>query len=166
MSVYIIDSNCFIQAHRLSYPLDIAYSFWGKMKELASDRKMISIDKVKSEIYRNEDVLKKWCDQNLENDFFKDTKQEMKEYDKVVKWAMSKKDHYIQRALQEFLDADVADAFIVAYALADPENRVVVTFENSEPTRKNKVKIPDACIALNVNYVNIMDMFRQLGVTF
>jgi len=72
----------------------------------------------------------------------------------------------LQNALNEFLNADEADAFIVAYALAEPENRIIVTQEISEPNRKNKVKIPDACKDLNVSYVNTMDMFRKLGETF
>jgi len=84
-------------------------------------------------------------------------------YGKVSSWAISRADHYMPNALNEFLDADEADAFIVAYALSDLVNRVVVTQEKSDPARKNKVKIPEACNALNVHFVNTMDMFRQLG---
>jgi hypothetical protein len=64
------------------------------------------------------------------------------------------------------LHADEADAYIVAYALTDVNVRLVVTQEISEPNRKNKVKIPEACIALNVQYVNVINMFRRLGETF
>ena len=69
-------------------------------------------------------------------------------------------------AINEFLDADEADAFLIAYTLADPNNRTVVNYEISQPTRKNKIKIPDACIDLNVQYVNTIDMLRQLGESF
>lgn len=48
MGIYVIDSNFFIQAHRANYPLDIAFSFWNKVKQLAEDGKIISIDKVKN----------------------------------------------------------------------------------------------------------------------
>ncbi len=47
MSVYVVDSNFFIQAHRATYPLDIAFSFWKKVKQLAEEGKIISIDKIK-----------------------------------------------------------------------------------------------------------------------
>ena len=70
MSVYVIDSNFFIEAHRTSYPLDVASSFWNKVKQLADDGKIISIDKVKKEIYKNEDALKQWCVANLPRGFF------------------------------------------------------------------------------------------------
>ena len=44
MGLYVIDSNFFIQAHRESYPLDIAFSFWNKVKHLADEGKITSID--------------------------------------------------------------------------------------------------------------------------
>lgn len=166
MRVYIVDSNFFIQAHRDTYPLDIAFSFWNKVKQLAFDGKIISIDKVKDEIYYKNDALEFWCKNNLPDDFFKDTSEVINEYKQVTLWAFSRGSHYSQNAINEFLDADEADAFIVAYALADPANIIVVTQEKSEPYRKNKIKIPEACNAMNVQFVNTIDMFRQLGETF
>jgi len=166
MGVYVVDSNFFIQAHRVSYPLDIAFSFWNKVKQLADEGKIISIDKVKNEIYDKNDALEKWCMANLPKDFFKDSSQVMVAYGQVSAWAISKSAHYLPNALNEFLDADEADAFLVAYALTDTSNRVVVTQEISEPNRKNKIKIPEACNALNVQFVNTIKMFRQLGETF
>lgn len=166
MSVYVIDSNFFIQAHRVSYPLDIAFSFWSKVRQLAEDGKIISIDKVRNEIYDKNDALEDWCQNNLPKDFFKDSSQVMTEYSRVSSWAISKNGHYLPNALNEFLDADEADAFIVSYALADPQNRIIVTHEVSQPEMKRKIKIPEPCIALNVRFVNTMDMFRQLRQTF
>ena len=166
MSVYVVDSNFFIQAHRLNYPLDVASSFWSKVKQLANDGKIISIDKVKQEIYQNEDDLKQWCVSNLPLDFFKDTAPIMFEYGQVAAWAASQNHHYLPNALAEFLHADEADAYIVAYVLSDTTARVVVTQEISEPNRRNKVKIPEACNALNVQFLNVIKMFRKLGETF
>lgn len=57
MSTFVVDTNFFIQAHRAIYPLDVATSFWAKVKELAVNRSIISIDKVKDEIYQNEEGL-------------------------------------------------------------------------------------------------------------
>lgn len=165
MSVYVLDSNFFIQAHRIHYPIDVAAGFWNKVRQLATQRKIISIDKVRKELYGNNDALEDWCKNNLPEDFFKDTSVIMTAYAKVTGWAMSKSGHYLQNALNEFLDADEADAFLVAYCFAD-SSRLVVTQEVSEPGRRNKVKIPDACIALDVSYVNTIEMFRQLGETF
>lgn len=166
MPVYVLDSNFFIQAHRFYYPIDVATGFWNKVRQLAVDGRVISIDKVKKELYYKNDTLEEWCRNNLPEDFFKDTSIVIEEYAKVVEWAMLKSSHYLPGALDEFLNSDEADAFLVAYCLADPANRIVVTQEISEPNRLNKVKIPDACIALGVSYVNNIEMFRQLGETF
>lgn len=166
MPVYVLDSNVFIQAHRLNYPIDVATGFWNTIRQLAEAGTIISIDKVKDELYDRNDVLEEWCRSNLPEDFFKDTSDVMPAYARVSAWAMSRNDHYLPNALNEFLDADEADAFIVAYCLADHENRILVTQEISEPNRINKVKIPDACGALNISSISTIGMFRQLGVTF
>lgn len=166
MSVYVLDSNFFIQAHRVHYPIDVAAGFWNKVRQLAEQGKIISIDKVRKELYDHNDALEDWCRNNLPDDFFKDTSVVMNAYAQVTGWAMSKSGHYLTKALEEFLDADEADAFLVAYCLANPSGSYVITQEVSEPGRRNKVKIPDACLALNVPYLNTIQMFRQLGETF
>lgn len=74
--------------------------------------------------------------------------------------------HYLPNALNEFLDADEADAFVIAYCLMEPTARVVVTQETSDPRRRNRIKIPDCCNALGVTFTNTIEMFRQLGETF
>lgn len=167
MSIYVVDSNFFIEAHRATYPLDVAHSFWNKVKQLAIDGKIVSIDKVKNEIYDNhEDALKQWCVDNLPQHFFQDSSLVMAEYNQVITWAVSRSSHYLPKALAEFLDADEADAFVVAFALADLADRKIVTQEKSQPNRINKIKIPEAADALSVTYCNTIEMFRELGETF
>lgn len=90
----------------------------------------------------------------------------MQEYSQIITWAVSKADHYQTNALSEFLDADEADAFIVAYALADRNNITIVTQEISQPNRKNRIKIPEPCNEFDIKYINTIEMFRQLGETF
>jgi hypothetical protein len=107
--------------------LDVAFSFWNKVKQFADEGRIISIDKVKNELYDKNDLLKAWCKDNLPEDFFKDTSYVMAAYGNVSTWAISKSDHYLPNALNEFLDADEADAFLIAYALADNSNRIIVT---------------------------------------
>ena len=166
MAVYVLDSNFFIQAHRSTYPLDIATGFWNKVSQLANAGTIVSIDKVKEELYKNNDALKSWCKDNLPEEFFKNSADTITQYGRVVNWAMSRRNHYQQKALDEFLDAEEADAFLVAYALADSQDRIIVTQEVSNPNQRNKVKIPDCCNALGVKHINTIAMFRELGETF
>lgn len=166
MTKYIVDSNFFIQAHRATYPLDIATGFWNKVKELADSGIIVSIDKVKKELYDKNDELEKWCRENLPVCFFKESAEVIEEYRRVTSWAASMSNHYMHSAISEFLDAEEADAFIIAFALSDKQNRVIVTQEISQPQRKNKIKIPEPCQEFGIKYINTMEMFRALGETF
>jgi len=163
--VYVVDTNFFIQAHRVSYPLDVVPSFWNRVKDLANRGKIISIDKIKKEIFNNDDELKEWCENNLSPDFWKDSNQNPLEYAQIVAWGASQTTRYTQNAIQEFLDAEEADAFLMAFTLADLLNRKVVTYERSS-NKKNKIKIPDVCAAFGIFYADPITMFRELGETF
>jgi len=103
MTPYLLDANFFIEAHRTHYPMDVFPSFWEKVKELAEAEKIISLDKVKDELYRNEDGLKIWCGTNLPESFFHKAAGAIDEYSKVVRWAYSKLNKpYSQSALDVF----------------------------------------------------------------
>lgn len=141
MGIYVVDSNIFIQAHRVSYPLDVAFSFWNKFKQLAEEGKLISVDKVKNEIYDKNDALEEWCKVNLPEDFFKESSEVMAAYGQVSVWAISRSSHYMPNALNEFLDADEADAFIVAYALADPN-----VYNNFLQNLRTSTASPNPCV--------------------
>jgi hypothetical protein len=168
MSLFILDTNCFIQSHRVTYPLDVVPTFWEKLKSLSYERKIISIDKVRDEIFKNDDELKEWIEKNLPEDFFQraETQGTTYNYGRVSQWADSKKGHYLEKAIKDFLKDDNADAWLIAYALTINEGCIIVTQEKSEPNRKSKIKIPDVCIAFGLPYKNLIEMFRMLGEKF
>lgn len=166
MNTYIVDSNFFIQAHRSSYPFDVAASFWNKFKELAGNGYVVSIDKVKEEIYSNEDELKNWCEENLPNGFFLDFSIEaLNEYQAICGWAQAN-NQYKQSAKEVFMDQKRADAFLVAFASTDIAHWTIVTQEVSAPNSKTNIKLPDACQVKGVSCVNVIEMFRGLNETF
>jgi hypothetical protein len=166
MALYVVDSNFFIDAHRRTYPLDIATGFWNKVSQLANAGTIVSIDKVRDELYDKNDALEDWCRTNLPQDFFKDSGEVISEYSSVTAWAISMNHHYLPNALNEFMNADEADAFLIAYTLADTSNRILITQEISAPQKRNKIKMPDCCDSLGVTYAPTIEMFRQLGETF
>jgi len=119
MALYVADADFFIQAHRATYPLDVATSFWQKVKQFSQAGILISIDKVKDEIYKNDDTLKKWIDENLAAAFFNHIVLSSN-YKRVIQWAVSKSDYYFKKAIDEFSDSGISDAFLVAFCLQNP----------------------------------------------
>jgi hypothetical protein len=165
---YVVDANFFIQSHRSTYPLDVVVSFWAKLQVLAASGILVSIDKVKGEIYGQGDTLEQWCRHHLPSDFFKDTDTSavLAGYRQAVDWVNTMRHHYHASAVQEFLDSNEADPFLAAYVHADKEHLTLVTQEVSNPNRKNKVQLPECCHHLGVRYIGMMEMFRELGETF
>jgi hypothetical protein len=115
---------------------------------------------------KSDRLLESWCSENLPSDFFKDTSEFLNEYRQITAWVFSKSLHYSQNAINEFLSADEADAFIVAYALGDIATRKIVTQEVSRPEMKSKIKNPEPCQFFKVRYMKTMEMFRELRETF
>ena len=166
MPLYVLDTNIFIQAHRDTYPLDIATSFWNTLKNLAEEEKIISIDKVKAEIDRNEDELNEWIETHLPEGFFKSTEEKeiLNNYGLMAPWAESRSDHYQRGAIDEFLEFDNADAWLVAWCKATGDT--LVTQEVSNTQQKRRIPIPQPCDAFDVKYCNMIEMFRALQVQF
>lgn len=162
MGVFVVDTNFFIQAHRAYYPIDVFPGYWQKIKQLAAQEKIISIDKVGDEIFRGADPLAEWCAENLTSAFFKETTSVLNSYQLIVQWAANA-NQYTPSAISTFLNANEADAWLVAFANSDPANRSLVTYEKSEPLIKRSIKIPEACNQFGVQYLTPVEMLRQLG---
>ena len=138
--IYLVDSSCFMTASRVSYPIDIAVSFWDKIAGLAQNHAFYSIDKVEDEIKLNDDALTKWCEDNLPEDFFISTETEdvYKKYAELVNWAQNK--GIKQTGVDKFIDASKADIYFVAFASLSPNNYTVVTEEVSAVASKKGYK--------------------------
>lgn len=162
---YVLDSNVFIQAYRMYYPFDVVPGFWKKIIELSDKGIVISIDKVKKELCDNNnlDDLGIWCTQEMKDYFFVDTTSCIDEYSSIAQWVYST-DRYLLNAKNEFLSTDLADPWLIAYAMKN--DYVIVTHEVSDPFGKKKIKIPEPCNQFNITYMNPIDMFREIKETF
>lgn len=160
---YLLDANVFIQAHRSYYPLDICPGFWKALLQQHDHKRVFSIDRIKKEITEGGDQLKQWANQSAPKTFFKKTADTavVAWYQKMVEW-VSNEPQYTTGAKAEF--ANVADGWLVAYAKSN--GLVVVTQEVPSPSIKRKVPIPNLCDKFDVEYVNTVEMLRQLGVQF
>lgn len=166
MRKYLLDSNVFIQAHREHYPFDVVPSFWEKLIALSNNDIIFSIDKVKKELYdqQNPDTLGRWCHNDIKSTFFVDSSNCIDKYSLIAKWTELNNYHYKQTAISEFLSPDLADPWLIAYAMKN--NNVIVTHEVSRPEMKVKIKIPEPCNYFGVRFITPIEMFRELNEKF
>jgi hypothetical protein len=164
--IYLIDSNCFIEAKNVSNPLDVAISFWNKIKQLAVAGRIHSVDKVKGELMSINDELSTWVKDNIPSSFFLSTTEAsvLTKYSETIQWATA--NGFQPNAIADYSQSTKADAFLVAYASTDPENIKIVTHEVSGNGSLKKIKIPDACIPQNVKCIRVMEMLREMQETF
>ena len=166
--LYLIDTNILITAHKITNPIDIHPTYWEKLKEVFGRPDVLSIDKVKDEIFYFEDDLSNWCKENIDDHFWKSSENSIQEYAEIQNWASNK--NYNQRALVEFADYKNADPYLVAFALQNKRTKntdiTIVTLEVSAPESKKNVKLPDVCTDFQVQFLNNNDFFRAIGISF
>lgn len=150
---YLLDANVFMNAKNLHYGFDFCPAFWEWIVVSNRQSKVYSIGHVEDEILAGADSLSEWA-RSLKEGFFLPIKSEdVHSLGIVSEWAIGQ--HYEPSAVHTFLSN--ADYYLVAQALAG--RHVVVTHEVPSNSKK-KIKIPDACIPLEVKCVTPYSMLR------
>ncbi len=161
-TVYVLDANVFIQAERQYYPFDLVPAFWKCLVEYAEAGHIRSVDRVKEELERVKDPLESWAQDEFDGAFAStDEEDVVSVYTDIINWAQPNR-QFTDAAKADF--ARAADPWLVAYARV--KTCVVVTLEQPAPSAKNKIKLPDVCLAFNVRCINTFEMLRELGVSF
>lgn len=163
--VYIIDTSCLTQAHRVYYPYDIAPSFWQFMKQRFTDGSFIYTNKVADEIARGNDVLTSWVQTEITSGLELDCHADaniMAHYGQIMIWGNGHL-QYNTLAKQEFADFSNADPFVVAAAIN--LSGIVVSQEVSAPTSQKSIKLPDVCRQFNVTHIDTFTLLRRFGFT-
>lgn len=128
---------------------------------LINSGKIHSIDKVKEEIDKGGDELTDWIHKHAPRGFFlKQDSSVMEKMAETIDWAQENPVGFSQSAISDYVN--VADSYLVATAAA--KKMVLVTYEKSNPQRRNRVMIPDACIAIGVRSCDLNTALRELGV--
>jgi hypothetical protein len=151
-------------AARFFYSFDFGTKFWDFLLEWAQNSTVASIDKVFDEINKGYDDLKKWANEKF-REYFLNTKNEQVfiQYKKLMRWADKQNNHYMRNAIDDFMKEDNADPWLIAFALIDKSNYTIVTFEKPNPTRKNKIQIPNVCQKFGVECCDLYDMLKNLN---
>jgi hypothetical protein len=152
---YTLDANVIMQACRDSYPFSIAPGFWDALW----DERVGSIDRVLKEIH-TPDELVAWA-KDCPTAYWAPTDSEhvIAAYREVVTWANGQ-ERLLESARESFFRS--ADSWVIAYAKAN--SLVVVTQERPSPNSKARLKIPDVCAGLGVEWTNLIELLARLGV--
>jgi hypothetical protein len=158
--MYLLDANVFITAKNVHYDFTVVPGFWDWIDHAVSNRQAVSIDRVLSELRAQRDELSRWV-QGRPEMFRRTTDALAPALARIAAWATSQP-HYEAAALATFLDS--ADYYLVAHALTFGDT--VVTHEVPAPSARKRVKIPDACRGVGVDYVSPFAMLRNERARF
>jgi Domain of unknown function (DUF4411) len=162
MSLYLLDANVTITAHNLYYAIDQVEQFWSWLQHQGTSGHVKIPIEIIEEIKqgsKENDLLVDWIS-NPKN-------EEALLLDEAVDIALVQ--HVVSNGYaNDLTDIEVGEIgrapFLIAYALANPTERLVVTTETSKPSAKRQNrKIPDVCIMLGVRCCGPFEMGRVLG---
>ena len=155
---YLLDANVFIQAKNLYYGFDFCPAFWEWLDTANAAGRVFSIERVGAELRAGDDELADWA--RARSDFFLALPSGVqKALASLGDWATGA--GYDPAGVNEFLQA--ADYYLVAQALVD--GHAAVTHERVSNSRK-RIKIPNACVAFEIECLNPFDMLRREHARF
>ena len=154
---YLLDSDVFMQAKQRYYPFDVCPAFWDWLDREAAAGTVRSIQAVLTEIRAGADELTDWA--NDRADFFPPPDQPVvTSLSATAEWAQGA--DYEPAAVNVFLEG--ADYYLVAHAHA--HQYTVVTHEVADNSKK--IKIPEACIGMDVPFMNPFAMLAAERARF
>jgi hypothetical protein len=164
---YVLDANAFIQSKRKFYAFDICPGFWQSIVWHHTHGKICSIDRVAAELEKGGDDLWTWAKSDLPSTFFVSTDDPIVIgfYRLIIVWAQGQK-QFLPEAKAEFAEAERADAWLIAHAMAT--GSTVVTMEEYDPNVRRRIPLPNVCKAagIEVECVTIFEMLRRLQAKF
>jgi hypothetical protein len=158
--LYLLDANVLIDANRDYYPIERVPQFWNWLVEMGVQGRV----KVPQEIYDEivlprpnaPDALVEWLTNNRDSLLL----EEQPVVDLVARVTE-------QGYADDLTDAEIEkigrDPFLIAYALADVQERRVVTNEHSRPNRSRANRnVPDVCHDFGVDCCDTFTLIRDL----
>jgi hypothetical protein len=153
--MYLLDSDVFIQAKNLHYRFDTCPGFWDWLDAAYASATVGSVQKVRDELEALQDDLSDWA-KARPTFFLQPDAQVVAGLTATSTWLQGSRYDAPNQAL--FLAG--ADFYLVGHAHASLYT--VVTHE--KPSHGKKVKIPDACNAMSVNWMSVYDLLEREGV--
>lgn len=156
--VYLLDANVLIIANRQYYPIDRVPAFWDWLLGQGTTGKVKIVEEVFDEFVGGNDALAEWAKQQAVRDalLFPESVDVS-----LLRRVMN--DGYAHDLTDDEVEQLGRDPFLIAHALRNPRDRVVVTLEVSKPSRKRANRhVPDVCRVVGVQCVDTFEMTSAL----
>lgn len=160
--LYLLDANVLITANSSYYGIDQVPEFWAWIHHHANAGSIKIPQEIMEEIKagrKEDDLLLDWIrTPEIEAALLLDEEADISLVQQVVSsgYAPDLRDDEIEKIGR--------DPFLIAYALASPSDRTVVTVEVSRPsTQRANRKVPDVCTAVGVTSCGPFALNRALG---
>jgi len=158
--LHLFDANVLITASNTYYPIDQIPEFWDWVDHQATAGRIKLPVEILDEVLagsKKEDPLLAWMTDHKDVLRLKET-ADPRIVNKVVT------EGYAPDLTDDELEEIGRDPFLIAYALAKPDDRCVVTVEVSAPgkQRQNR-RVPDVCNTLGVACQNPFQVYRSMG---
>lgn len=156
---YCLDANVFIQAWQKYYNPKICPDYWNVLNQLGEEKSIFIPQMVYNEIVRTEDELSKWLNNSLI--------PIRKPTEAVVSCL---KQIYTKNPTHKLLvdntkGRSLADPWLIAHAML--ENAIIVTKEEKiTALNSHKIKIPNVCENMGVEYINDFELITRLNIKF
>lgn len=164
--LYLLDANVLITANNLYYPLEAVPEFWQWLvyqgEQGIVKMPIETFEEVKDGSTDGErDALYAWInDETNKRALILD-----EEVDQAFVARIVQQGYAVDLSDQE-IDQIGRDPFLIAYALAEPGQRCVVTTEVSSPRKQRQNRrIPDVCTTLGIDCIDTFAMSKALGFT-
>ena len=159
---YNLDASPFIEAYQRYYGFDICPGFWECLIHYCRERRLKTIDKVRSELVGRGDELSDWVS-NAPQEFFESSLAPpvTEAYRDVMRWVYGNNQFY-SGAKDNFSRG--ADGWLVAYTMV--HGGILVTHEAPQPNARRRVPLPSVCNQFGVVHRNTFQMLRELDVRF
>jgi hypothetical protein len=154
---YLLDANVFIDAKNQYYRFAVCPGFWDWLASANEKGIVLSIKQVRDELMKREDKLALWAKTHKKLFVDTDDGKTFESMRLLTTWVM---EHYGTAAQAKFFGD--ADFYLVAFAHA--HSHILVTHE--VPSGGVEVKIPNACNAMDVRYMNTFEMLTIEKVKF
>lgn len=154
---YSLDTNVLVEAWNKYYALDLCPDYWEKINELALEGTIFATIEVKKDIIKKDDKLRDWVDSR--DYLFRDITEEVMDNLRKI---FEKKEY--QRLIDSCGFRSASDPWVIAHAMA--EGAIVVTKEEYETNPTDRIKIPNVCEGMELEWIDDFELIRRLGIKF